>query len=122
MKHMLTQRLPLDSARRVLLTLQLFAIAGDSGTLAAHVGQRPAKPTNCVATNIGGYVLVAWTDNSNNEDGFTVGEWDARGHLIGSVDVPEDRTSYVLYPRGDRYRVRAYNGYGASGWSNWATP
>src|SRR5207248_6222762 len=52
----------------------------------------PNTPSNVHVTNIGGNkALVTWTDNSNNEEGFTVGSFYYPG-----VEVPPNTTSYTL--------------------------
>ncbi|MBX3096147.1 MAG: S8 family serine peptidase [Fimbriimonadaceae bacterium] len=68
---------------------------------------------------------VVWLDNSNNENGFEV----YREQFVANqwtnpttFNVGANLKSYTDHPGTGRfrYRVRAYNGAGASTWSNWA--
>jgi serine protease len=86
----------------------------------------PAAPGTPTLTIIGGgQILVAWADNSANEDGFQVQREKKSGNrwiqttLV--ADVPADTTSVNDAPGAGtfRYRVLAYNSLGASSWSAW---
>jgi len=89
----------------------------------------PAAPDHCTAgpeyIAAGIYALVEWRDNSDNEDGFTI-EWWAKANgkwvLVATDDVSANETGATLWATlgGDRYRVRAFNAYGVSAWSDWA--
>jgi hypothetical protein len=89
-----------------------------------------APPPNTPGTPVltsqgGGQVLVAWADNSNDEDGFRVERMrKQKNRWVESqvTDVGADVTSILDAPGSGtfRYRVRAYNGTGDSAWSAWS--
>jgi hypothetical protein len=69
---------------------------------------------------------VIWTDNAANEDGFTTEychfakrKWTL---VATSQGLPNSPAAWFPNPLSgkSRFRVRAYNAYGASAWSNWA--
>jgi hypothetical protein len=90
----------------------------------------PAAPSDCKVRTYqrGRYgvrsTTISWTDNSDNETGFTLEVWQkVQGSLVflGSVDLEPNTTEYGfigIFPY--QYRVRAYNAEGDSDWSNWA--
>ena len=86
----------------------------------------PDAPTNLVATAIPpDQVDLSWTDNSNDEDGFKIERRASSGGSFSEIDtVALDITSYsdTTVTLGESYyycyRVRAYNTYGDSGYSN----
>jgi hypothetical protein len=67
-------------------------------------------------------LTLTWNDNSDNEDGFKVermldGEsWTQYGEVIADVATFSDED--VPYSRTISYRVRAWNSYGESGYTN----
>jgi hypothetical protein len=72
------------------------------------------------------YTTVSWSDNSNNEDGFTVEQWwrnESGVWVLGlSVSVPANWTAAGFDGRAGaniRFRVKAFNAAGDSSWSNW---
>lgn len=84
----------------------------------------PAAPGTPTLTRIGGgQVRVAWTDNSNNEDGFRVQRETKQGSSwinqttidVGAVTVWSDAPGRGTF----RYRAQAYNEIGNSEWSAW---
>jgi len=86
----------------------------------------PAAPSNLSLTKLsGGQLRVAWSDNSNDEDGFTVErQKKANGNNWGpiyTIDAAANATFVNDSPGGGtfRYRVRAYNGVGVSSWTDW---
>jgi len=93
------------------------------------VGPPPpdAPGTPALTSQGGGQVLVAWADNSDNEDGFEVqrekksgkNKW---GGTTIVANVGMDVNSVIDTPGSGifRYRVRAYNEHGGSDWSAWA--
>ncbi|MBI5708114.1 MAG: hypothetical protein HZC36_14125 [Armatimonadetes bacterium] len=87
----------------------------------------PATPgTPSLAKIGGGVVRIAWADNSNNEDQFSVQRETKSGtawvntQIVATVGA--NTTSATNSPGTGtfRYRVRASNGIGASAWSGWA--
>ena len=109
----------------IVLAVALFSVTFAGAALIS------ARPTNLTATSVNSAqdVELAWDDNSDNEDGFTVqrrgrnadGSWPAWTTLAW---LPANTTSHVddtltadgLY----QYRVRAYNAGARSRWSNTA--
>ena len=97
----------------------------------------PAAPSNCKTKSFQvpnpfyphGQVsvyTVSWTDNSSNEDGFTVEQWwrnQSGVWVLGlSVNVPANSTAAGFDGRAGpnvRFRVKAFNAAGDSAWSNW---
>jgi hypothetical protein len=96
----------------------------------------PAAPSNCRIRTTrfpdpewprGYYVITyaTWTDNSSNEDGFTLEVWirqSGRWVLGSSESVAANSTAVLLNHSGPgyRFRVKAFNASGDSAWSNWA--
>jgi hypothetical protein len=108
-----------------VLSLILFA------TVAAATPGVPHKPTNCNVQVVIGLAVVSWEDRSDNETGFEVEAWvkgiftphqwvlvDTRFVGPNATVAYFDVSSSPSYPR--RFRVRAVNSAGASGWSSWA--
>ncbi|HWP98676.1 MAG TPA: stalk domain-containing protein [Syntrophomonadaceae bacterium] len=88
----------------------------------------PSAPTNLRSTCTGaGVVTLTWTDNSNNENGFTI-ERKSEGHSYDTVaSVPANTTTYeesqnTTYPifPGEiyYYRIKAFTGNYLSSYSN----
>jgi hypothetical protein len=107
-----------------LLPLATAAL-GRAHALRKPAGSPPAAPSSCQA--VGFAILqsatVTWTDNSDNEDGFVV-EWYVNGYGLESRTTTAANTTvaYTGYAAGyhNKFRVKAFNAYGDSGWSNWA--
>ncbi|RLD15752.1 MAG: hypothetical protein DRI22_02075 [Caldiserica bacterium] len=86
-------------------------------------GTPPAAPTNLTATPASSDTIeLSWTDNSDNEDGFRIERKEAGGTYSEIATLPANTTSYTdtgLNPETTYYyRVRAYNSFGTSGYSN----
>jgi len=86
----------------------------------------PNDPTGLSATAISSsQINLTWNDNSNNEQGFYVEQAGSTGAFTQIASVGAGVTSYshsrLLASTTYRYRVRAYNGVGNSGYSNEAT-
>jgi hypothetical protein len=70
---------------------------------------------------------LAWTDNANNETGFSIERCTGNGctNFAQIATVGANTTSYPNTGLDSktwyRYRVRAFNGSGNSGYSNIAT-
>ena len=70
------------------------------------------------------YILLTWTDNSNNETGFEVEYKEGAGawEVLGGDPTGEDQTSIsvvgISTGRTYYFRVRALNSYGYSDYSN----
>ncbi len=87
----------------------------------------PAAPTTLKATAVSSYRIgLTWTDASDNEDGFKVER--AMGgttNFTQIATVSANTSAYLsvgLTPSTSyAYRVRAYNNFGNSGYSNTAT-
>jgi subtilisin family serine protease len=88
----------------------------------------PANPGAVTLTNLGGgSVKIDWEDNSNNETAFDIqrqlyvnGAW-TTATIIATVGA--NVTTHTDSPGFGkvRYRVRAKNSAGSSGWTAWAT-
>jgi hypothetical protein len=86
----------------------------------------PAAPTNLTATaQAGPQVLLAWTDNANNETGFVIERAVGTGAFSTLATVGANVTSYtdvaVLAGNNYTYRVAAANAAGLSAYSNTAS-
>ncbi len=82
----------------------------------------PAAPTNLNATPLPGQINLVWQDNSNNETGFTIERRVGAGDFAPLATVVAGAANYQDNGLAElttyTYRVRAYNGVGASAWSN----
>lgn len=84
----------------------------------------PESPSNLTAAAVSPNQLnLAWTDNSQNEDGFKVEQSSLYGGIfkeIGMVGagVTNFSVAGLTANRNYYYRVRAFNAVGASGYSN----
>jgi hypothetical protein len=86
----------------------------------------PAAPTNLTAVvQVGPQVLLAWTDNADNETGFVIERAVGTGAFSVLVTVGANSTSYtdvaVLAGNNYAYRVAAVNAAGLSAYSNTAS-
>ena len=81
----------------------------------------PSAPTSLVTAGNETRILLEWTDNSNNEDGFKIerkqgsGNWSEIDAVSANDDDYSDNPSRCLVYT---YRVRAYNGIGASAYTS----
>ena len=126
----------LGIALSLLLAETTTASAASSNTAGALQLDPPAAPSNCRITTLRvpapdfphGYYTIAfasWTDNSSNEDGFTLETWRSQPGgwvLAWSVNVRAN-SNYFWFdgriPSGYKFRVKAFNASGDSAWSNW---
>jgi hypothetical protein len=95
-------------------------------TAAVPAPEAPVAPSNLVATYISdSQVNLAWTDNSNNEDGFTIERSPGGSEWAEIATRPANATTYgdtgLTAETEYHYRVRAYNTAGTSAWSGTAT-
>ncbi|MGR9116013.1 MAG: fibronectin type III domain-containing protein [Gammaproteobacteria bacterium] len=86
----------------------------------------PAIPTNVGAVdNTDGTATLSWSDNSDNETGFELeriklrknNSWSGATTLLAGADSTSltDASGNGTF----RYRVRAVNASGQSGWTDW---
>jgi hypothetical protein len=88
----------------------------------------PAAPSNLTATAVStSQINLSWTDNSNNETGFKIErcEGNACTNFAEIAQVGANVTTFsdtgLSRNTRYRYRVRAFNGVGNSGYSNIVT-
>jgi len=100
-------------------------LASDNGT---PVPQTPAAPSSLTtAATARDRVTLTWQDRSSNETGFSIERCTGTtcANFAVVAQVPAGTTSVVdtgvARKTTYRYRVRAVNGAGASGYSNTAT-
>ncbi|MEQ8201423.1 MAG: stalk domain-containing protein [Syntrophomonadaceae bacterium] len=85
---------------------------------------RPVAPTGLRNTGAGAVVTLQWTDDSDSELGFTIqrmyqgGGWTYAGTTGMNGISFSDR---LAAPGTYYYRVRAFNNFGPSAWSNLVT-
>ncbi len=90
-------------------------------------GNIPNPPTSLAATVISGsQVDLSWTDSSADEDGFKIERKTGVGGTYGQIgtvaaNTPSYSDTTVSPGQTYYYRVRAYNAFGDSGYSNEAT-
>ena len=98
-----------------------------SATIATTVGA-PAAPSNLVATALSWLKMrLTWTDHATNETGFSIERavYNTQGTLSNYTPIATvgaNVTSYidntVVVTRLYSYRIRAFNSYGTSAYSN----
>jgi hypothetical protein len=97
-----------------------------TGTCVTASSAMPAAPTGLTVSSRGKNSLVlAWTDNANNESGFKIERRTGSGGYAQVATVGPNVRKYTdggLAARTNyTYRVRAYNAGGNSGYSNEAS-
>ena len=127
----------LSIALSLVLAAPTTASSASSNTAGARQLDPPAAPSHCRArTYFDGWfdyertfkVVVTWSDNSTNEDGFILEVWRRNESnawiLVGSIPEPANATGdgFIFSGRQSPYkfRVKAFNASGDSAWSNWA--
>jgi len=83
----------------------------------------PAAPTALTASVLSSSrVLLNWSDNSGNEQGFRVQRAQGAGSFVLLAELGANATGYsdatVRAGKVYQYRVRAFNQAGTSAWSN----
>lgn len=114
--------LPWNPTASLMLSAQIALTA--STTVGAPTA--PGSVTLVASPNLQD-VRIAWADRSSNEDGFEIQRETSLGRrstvitLVGTTDA--DATAFVDSPGLGtfRYRVRAFNTFGNSAWTKWAT-
>jgi hypothetical protein len=92
------------------------------------VNNLPLSPTNMEAQAFSDHVLLGWEDNSTNETGFKIERLTGTGAYAQIATTGANATNSAFYTDNTTsphttytYRVRAYNGYGDSGYTNEVT-
>jgi len=88
----------------------------------SNIGLAPKAPSNLAAYSDYGQIILNWTDNSSNEDGFIIerkvndGEFYQIDHVGPNITTYSDKGYlYLLHPNElYYYRVKAYRGQYAS--------
>jgi hypothetical protein len=103
-----------------------YSNTGEATTPAAPVP--PAAPDNLVASATSATQIdLTWADNSSNEDGFNIERCEGAGcvNFASFAQTAAGATGYNDTGRASgttyRYRVRAFNAGGPSGYSNMAS-
>lgn len=109
---------------RYLVRATNAAGAGAPTDTVAASTRVPADPSGVVLTVLRGAIRITWTDNSDNEDKFTLWRCAVADCSVGTPDsfgLPADSTVYVdstvVKDSTYFYRVEASNTAGASGYS-----
>lgn len=110
---------------RTSLTVCAVVLGTLGMALTSSAASAPAAPSTLTAGFGSGGVVLTWADNSGDETGFSIERCLGSGcTAFGQIaTVAAGVTSYTdrFAASGvDRYRVRAFNGAGASGYSNTA--
>ncbi len=82
------------------------------------IGRLPAAPTDLKATALSdSEILLTWTDNADNETGFSI---ERNQHEIATVGANVETATQGSLPPATlySYRVRAFNAFGYSDYSN----
>lgn len=97
-----------------------------SSEASVTAGVAPAAPSNLVATPVStSQINLTWTDNSNNETGFKVERRTTGGSYTQIAVVGANTTTFansgLSASTSYSYRVRAYNSWGDSSYSDEAS-
>ncbi len=117
----------------VLLTFFLIASVANAQTVPASLNLSvkvvvlPLPPSDLAAATISySQIDLSWTDNSSNEDGFSIEEAQGTDAIFTPIDsVGADATAYsrtgLLSNTTYFYRVRAFNDAGQTAYTNEAS-
>lgn len=79
-------------------------------------------PTDLTATLSGKQVVLAWTDNSSGETGFSIERKGSVGKYVQIASVSSNQTNYtddaVKAGKTYSYRVKAFNAAASSSYTN----
>ena len=100
--------------------------SGYANAQATTLTNPPNGPSNLSANAVSPtQINLTWTDNSGNESGFYIERATGAGSFTQIAQVNANATSYSSNGLGEnttyRFRVRAFNSAGASGYSNEAS-
>jgi len=105
--------------------IRAFNSGGSSGysntAYAITATVEPQSPSSLAATAASSSVILNWTQNSRNEEGFTIERWATGASFVEIAKTGIDETNYTdrNLSRGTYYyRVRAFNRIDDSGYSN----
>jgi titin len=95
----------------------------EANVMTPACGAAPSKPINLIASAISSSEInLSWSDNSDNEDGFKIERKELGGTYTEIKTLTANVTSYSdtgLNPNTTYYyRIRAYNSFGHSDYSN----
>ncbi len=119
----------LNSTTMYYFRVRAYNVSGNSGySNEASVIICPEAPGSVSATAVSStQINISWTDNSSNETGFRIERSMGNNTSYTEIvsDLPAGTTSYhntgLAFNTAYYYRVRAYNAYGNSGYSNEAS-
>lgn len=85
-------------------------------------GDPPKAPSDLKITSVSpNRIVISWKDNANNEQGFRIERKTGNGSFTQIASVSSNTTTYTNSGLTNNtrytYRVRAYNSYGNSGYS-----
>jgi titin len=103
-----------------------YSNSASATTLFIIIVLTPAAPTNLTASAVSNSeIKIDWTDKSNNETGFKIERAKGGGIFTEITSLGANVTTYsdtgLSANTEYTYRVRAYNGFGSSGYSNSAS-
>lgn len=101
----------------------------NSANATTVAGTSPSAPSGLGLTKFSGTtttdILLNWTDNSSDESGFAIERMVNFGGFVGYATTTASTTSYTDFGLTGTstytYRVRAFNGYGYSAYTNMAS-
>ena len=108
---------------KVTRDLNESALSDPATTKTMPAGAPPAAPSELNGTTLScNRVELAWTDNSDNENGFKIERKEGLGSYSEIATVMSNTTTFtdssVSAEKTYSYRIRAYNSFGNSSYSN----